>query len=324
MLGSNVMTRWRDALAIAALAAALVGMTLVAAPADASSHSPLDDGGWVLVAHMSDSGGMFDGNGELAAGYSYGTFVSNPVASTPDFQRAFPVVANEILFITGDGSVWGIADYGDLRALIDTRGNAFGPNLAFETNSGGTTGNVLSRNGVVEDPWISIVGDHSYGVNNSWIVWGENNYPGIHRHLKNNHGGINVFVKAADNVEPEIDLTTPANGAEYFLDAEILADYACSDEGSGVASCVGDVAVGSAIDTSTLGSYDFTVTATDNAGNSASVTHTYTVVANTPNTKGHCRKGGWRTFTDDEGTRFRNQGDCVSYVATGGSNRATG
>jgi hypothetical protein len=31
----------------------------------ATSPNPLDDGGWELVAHMSNSGGMFDGNGEL-------------------------------------------------------------------------------------------------------------------------------------------------------------------------------------------------------------------------------------------------------------------
>ena len=98
----------------------------------ATSPNPLDDGGWELVAHMSNSGGMFDGNGELMPNYAYGTFNPNPAASTPDFQRAFPVVADKILFITGDLSIWGIADYGDLRALIDDRGGVFSPNLAFE------------------------------------------------------------------------------------------------------------------------------------------------------------------------------------------------
>ena len=32
-----------------------------------------------------------------------------------------------------------------------------------------------------------------------------------------------------------------------------------------------------------------------------------------PLTKDECKKGGWQTFTD---MNFRNQGDCVSYVAT--------
>lgn len=34
-----------------------------------------------------------------------------------------------------------------------------------------------------------------------------------------------------------------------------------------------------------------------------------------PTSKGQCKKGGWRMFP-----QFRNQGDCVSYVATGGKN----
>jgi hypothetical protein len=36
-----------------------------------------------------------------------------------------------------------------------------------------------------------------------------------------------------------------------------------------------------------------------------------------PNTKNQCKNGGWRTYGV-----FKNQGDCVSFVATGGKNRA--
>jgi hypothetical protein len=34
--------------------------------------------------------------------------------------------------------------------------------------------------------------------------------------------------------------------------------------------------------------------------------------------------GGWRTLTDAEGRPFKNQGDCVSYVASLGRNPAAG
>jgi hypothetical protein len=34
-----------------------------------------------------------------------------------------------------------------------------------------------------------------------------------------------------------------------------------------------------------------------------------------PNSKGQCKNGGWRTYGV-----FKNQGDCVSFVATGGKN----
>lgn len=53
---------------------------------------------------------------------------------------------------------------------------------------------------------------------------------------------------------------------------------------------------------------------TDDAGNEASVTHSYVVVANTPTNKDACKQGGWQDYTDDAGTPFRNQGGCVSFA----------
>ena len=47
----------------------------------------------------------------------------------------------------------------------------------------------------------------------------------------------------------------------------------------------------------------------------AEVVITYTTV---PTSKDQCKHGGWHNFTDNSGTPFKNQGDCVSYVATGG------
>lgn len=37
-------------------------------------------------------------------------------------------------------------------------------------------------------------------------------------------------------------------------------------------------------------------------------------------TKADCKKGGWKTKIDGKGNKFKNQGDCVSYYATGGRN----
>jgi Tol biopolymer transport system component len=38
-----------------------------------------------------------------------------------------------------------------------------------------------------------------------------------------------------------------------------------------------------------------------------------------------CRKDGWRRYVDADGQRiFKNQGDCVSFVATGGKNPPSG
>jgi hypothetical protein len=44
-----------------------------------------------------------------------------------------------------------------------------------------------------------------------------------------------------------------------------------------------------------------------------------------PTTKDECKNGGWETFTGFQGqTIFKNQGDCVSFVATGGKNQPAG
>ena len=184
----------------------------------ATSVNPLDDGGWEIVAHISNQGGMFDGNGDLDPSYSYGAFVSNPGFTTPDFQRAFPLVAAEILFLTGDLTVWAIADYGDLSALISAQAGDHSPNIAFEIGVDGTIsnviGNVLSRCCVSpEDPWITMEGSHWDGITNQMIVWGEDDWFGSfghtgmdHNALKNDHGGMNVFVRAAPIPEPNTAL----------------------------------------------------------------------------------------------------------------------
>ena len=44
----------------------------------------------------------------------------------------------------------------------------------------------------------------------------------------------------------------------------------------------------------------------------------------TPTSKDQCKNGGWTNYVDASGRPFKNQGDCVSYVATGGKNQANG
>lgn len=91
-----------------------------------------------------------------------------------------------------------------------------------------------------------------------------------------------LLVPAAgdDTFPPAVTITTPAEGAVYTKDQDVLADYSCEDEidGSGLASCDGPVASGAAIATGSVGSHSFSVTGSDNAGNSATLTHTYSVV----------------------------------------------
>jgi hypothetical protein len=48
--------------------------------------------------------------------------------------------------------------------------------------------------------------------------------------------------------------------------------------------------------------------------NSGSLTATVALV---PTSKDACKKGGWANLQEQDGSSFKNQGDCVSYVNTG-------
>ena len=94
-----------------------------------------------------------------------------------------------------------------------------------------------------------------------------------------NESSASATIVVVDETPPTVELRAPSEGASYTVGEELLADYECSDEpdGSGLASCVGDVADGAALDTTEAGGFSFTVTATDTAGNSASTTVNYDV-----------------------------------------------
>ncbi len=90
--------------------------------------------------------------------------------------------------------------------------------------------------------------------------------------------------RVRDVTGPTVDLRTPLDGAVYDRFQAVAADFSCEDEagGSGIDTCVGTVPDGDAVDTSAFGSLDFTVTATDKAGNTTTVTHTVRVEDLTP------------------------------------------
>jgi N-acetylneuraminic acid mutarotase len=81
-----------------------------------------------------------------------------------------------------------------------------------------------------------------------------------------------------DKKPPTIAIGLPMAGATYRLRAKVGASYTCSDGGSGTTSCSGPLANGALLDTSSVGTYTFTVTAIDTVGNSSSLSVTYRVV----------------------------------------------
>lgn len=78
-----------------------------------------------------------------------------------------------------------------------------------------------------------------------------------------------------DLTPPRITVGRPSSGAQIDQNAPVTADYACD----GAVTCVGTVAQGAAIDTATVGSAAFSVTATDDVGNQAISIVPYTVRA---------------------------------------------
>jgi hypothetical protein len=81
-----------------------------------------------------------------------------------------------------------------------------------------------------------------------------------------------------DSTPPNVNMISPVNGFTYHVNGTVFATYLCSDAGSGIASCVGDIPSGMRLNTSTAGTFTFTVTAMDQAGNPTVVTRTYQIV----------------------------------------------
>ena len=126
-----------------------------------------------------------------------------------------------------------------------------------------------------------------------------------------------------DTTAPTVTIVTPADKAVYQQNEVVPVQYACVDvpNATSVVTCDGDLLNDSLLDTSTPGTYTFTVNSADGAGNDASVTHTYTVapvivLPIMPTSKDECFKNGWKAF----GSMFANQGQCVSSVS--GNNRS--
>lgn len=80
-----------------------------------------------------------------------------------------------------------------------------------------------------------------------------------------------------DRKAPTITISAPASGGVYTLNQAVPASYGCTDGGSGVATCSGNVANGSNFDTSTAGVHTFTVNASDQVGNTSTQSVTYVV-----------------------------------------------
>jgi hypothetical protein len=85
-----------------------------------------------------------------------------------------------------------------------------------------------------------------------------------------------------DLTDPTVTITSPADGTTVEQGTPVTASYSCDDALSGIESCVGNVADGAAMDTSIPSTKTLSVTATDLAGNTTTVTHELLVTPPAP------------------------------------------
>jgi hypothetical protein len=88
------------------------------------------------------------------------------------------------------------------------------------------------------------------------------------------------LMKATDADAPVVDRVSLADGTTYAVGQAATVDFRCTDVGgSSLRTCGGDLRPGGRLDTSTPGLHTLHLTATDGAGNTTTVTRSYTVTA---------------------------------------------
>jgi parallel beta-helix repeat protein len=92
-----------------------------------------------------------------------------------------------------------------------------------------------------------------------------------------NQEATSTIAVKVDTTKPEVNVTLPTNGGEYLLRQGAVGSWSASDSLSGLLSATGTTANGVAIDTSSVGTKTYTVTAIDKAGNPTTKTITYYV-----------------------------------------------
>jgi hypothetical protein len=129
-----------------------------------------------------------------------------------------------------------------------------------------------------------------------------------------------------DVTPPSITITTPADGAAYYLNDTVTAGFSVADTESGVNTVSSTVPDGSPINTSTAGNFTFTVTSTDYEGNTNTVTHNYSVTYAgniDPDDNGlhfaWCENVGWINLRPSWGPGITVSDTAVTGMAWGGN-----
>ena len=205
---------------------------------------------------------------------------------------------------TADGELLDTSELGDVTVTVTARDNAGNetvvantvtvvdetkPTISVTTPAAGATyqlgAQVLAAYECADEPngsgLESCVGSVADGAAVDTGSLGQKTFTVNASDHAGNTESKSVSYTVVDSGGPSIVITTPAPGAVYGVGEQVAADYSCSDAESGIATCVGSVPDGAPLDTASPGVKTFTVNATDNAGNPASKSVSYSVADGT-------------------------------------------
>jgi len=162
-------------------------------PIDVAHHQDILGGGWRLVRRVQAGNAWHPSTDQLMGTDVYGSYVNDPTADAT-FSIAFDVNrVSEFLFATGDGQKWLVASKDSVVGGFYA--NELRPIIASSASATASSARWYRRQGVREDPWISL-SDHHPAIGAGEILYGGASFGSTHASaILPHHNGANVFVR---------------------------------------------------------------------------------------------------------------------------------
>jgi hypothetical protein len=185
----------------------------------------------------------------------------------------------------------------------------------IQLSSSGTTSYAVPTGGVSISSWYYQVGSDTGSIN--LLIW-RPTAPSTYTLV-----AVSPTVNLADSTSTfTLDAPIPVLPGDV-IGLRLSGPLTCASYIQPKAGTFGTDTVGIAFSTTALGG----TMSIDRVGQDLrlNVAAVVEVTSNpVPASADQCKNGGWHTLTDSKGRPFRNQGDCVSFFATDGTNLAAG